>query len=855
MPYALGIDLGSGRTTAAISRNDRERWLEPEVVALDGDPAGVMSVLHLTDQGAVEVGSSALLALPARAGWMARGVADRIGDEIPVTLAGQPYPAEVLTAAMVGWVVDYVEAIENTPASQLVVTHPAGWGMHRRALLLGALREVNLPEPTLLPRPVAVAESHAATQRVEVGEQIAVHSLGAGRFESAVVRRGSFGFELRAHADGLDEATGDLFDDLLAEHVLATLDTQPAGGELASLRAACTNAKERLSAEAAVSVSGLRVTRAEFADLIRPVVESTVAALVRTIGASGPEPVAAVVVAGGSGRIPLVAELIAASTRVRVVVEAPETSIARGAALAAAKVAKPTVRATAVAMTPEPIARSAVTHTDLMRLDDLPKEDLTDLGPPPPRPPVEIAPLEPPKRRLLGLRSRSRAKDDEEPAEDSEFADLDLTPRARRRARPSEVDETPEKPSRTFDADRDAFEEALAHNSATDDEEPGDLFAPVDDDAPRNRLRGPRPPDLPPRGRPRSLEPRPDPARRHPDRSPAVPFPGHRRPSDPPTGDRDYPADALAEPPRRPRDPLPDANALFTDTAEPPPRRPGDPAPGTDHEPRQPADALAEPPRRPGDPLANAARERDHPANAHAEPRRRHPADPLADSSDHQRRHPAEPADTEPARHHSADLFTDTTAHSPIDMTPEPPHRRPTRPAADTAPEPPHRRPARPAADTAPEPPRRRHRDRAEDTEVSPPHDHHDPAAGPARQHTDAVRRHPREPADAGLRQPRHQPRDPIADDPPRPPRRRRPDPTPAQPTRRRHAQHDPDPTDEAARHRLGADSFEPLHPRVPADGDDHARHAAAPEPRRHRYRDQEDDTFEPVDRDGGRRR
>jgi cell division ATPase FtsA len=441
MPYAIGIDLGSGRTTAAISRNDRERWLEPEVVALDGDPAGVVSVMHVTDDGAVEVGGSALRALPARADWVARDVAARVGDEIPIMLGGAPYPAEVLTAAAVGWVVDYVEALEGTSASQLVVTHPAAWGMRRRALLLTALREVNLPDPTLLPRPVAIAEAHASTQRVEVGEQLAVLSVGAGRPESAVLRRGPFGFEPRSHGEGVEEVCGDLFDDLLTEHVLSSMTSAPEWGtrELAELRVACTSAKERLSCETSVSVAGVEVSRAEFEELIRSAVDSAVESLSRTIQAGGE--VTTVVVAGGSARIPLVRELVGARTRARVVVAAPETSVAMGAAAAAAKVAKPTVRATAVAMVPEPIPRTEVTHTDLMRLDDLPEQDLTELGPPPPRPPVEIAPLEPPRRRLLSRRGPSPDSQDSREGPESpdlvepgrEFADLALPPREERR--------------------------------------------------------------------------------------------------------------------------------------------------------------------------------------------------------------------------------------------------------------------------------------------------------------------------------------------------------------------------------------------------------------------------------------
>jgi hypothetical protein len=692
MPYALGIDLGSGRTTAAISRNDRERWLEPEVVPLDGDPAGVASVLHVTPHDAVEVGTSALHALPARAGWITRGVVDRIGDEIPVTLGGQPYPAEVLTAALVGWVVDYVEALERVPATQLVVTHPPAWGIHRRALLLSALREVNLPDPTLLPRPVAAAEAHAAAQRVEIGEQIAVHSLGSTRFECAVLRRGSFGFELRSHADGVEPVAGDLFDDLLADHVLASLSTPPDAVGLAKLRAACTEAKEHLSTEAAVSVAGVRITRAEFEELVRPAVESTVESLRRTIQAED-QPVTTVVLVGGCGRIPLVTELVTAGTRVRVAAAPdPETSIARGAALAAARVAKPTVRAAALAMTPEPLTRSTVTHTDLMRFDELPEEDLTELGPKPPRPPVEIAPLEPPKRRLLGLRGPKQP--DNQPPEDDEFADLDLDPRRKRPA------------IRAADPKRDVIDEDIVEI----EEEPYE-DSPFDDEPSHDG------------------EPAQSPRRRHP----FLPADARRHPSD------DVHPDDIPEPPRR-REP----SSAFADPDPAPPRsaRRRDPPTRDDWppDPDLPSQAPVDYPPH--------ARSADPGSSNHGTPHARYTeANFPTHDPDLRTTHPHDPTDDSPTRsHHATDTDSSpvqprhpeaTPAYQPIHPrhpTEDPPRHRSTTP--DTAhPHHPHHsdnadvvRPRRPA-DPASQPPRHGRDEqpdqpRATDSDPEPPSRH-----------------------------------------------------------------------------------------------------------------------------------
>ncbi|MFC4858021.1 Hsp70 family protein [Actinophytocola glycyrrhizae] len=477
MPYALGIDLGTARTTAAVSHHRHDSWSEPVVVPLDAtsDQPGVASVLLLTGDDAVEVGEAAARAAGAP-DRVARDFLDRIGDEVPLALGGRHYPAESLAAALVAWVVDRVEAYEGMPATQLVVTHPVGWGAHRRSVLQAALRELNIPELTMLPRPVAAAEVLAAADRVEVGQEVAVYSLGAGRFEAAVLRRGAFGFELRAHADSADVLGGALFDDLLAEHVAAELGELPDSATgLAALRAACAGAKEQLSTAVAVTIPApagskkatVVVNRTDFDGLIRPVVEHTVQVLQRAVQGADPEALSAVVLVGGSARVPLIAELVSAAVRVRVVAaDDPTTAIARGAALAGGRVAKPTVQAHPVPVTPT-MTPGVTQHTDLMRFDDMDAE-VADIGPPPPRPPVEIPALEPPARGLARLTRRARGGTDVDEADELDrdkrawdFADdgdrdgdrdgadragvravaADDPPRRRRRIDPDEDDE------------------------------------------------------------------------------------------------------------------------------------------------------------------------------------------------------------------------------------------------------------------------------------------------------------------------------------------------------------------------------------------------------------------------------
>src|SRR5262245_17587437 len=108
MPYALGIDLGTARTTAAVSRKHRDSWGEPEVVPLEpaSDQPGVATVLYLTGADTVEVGEAAARAGAADPARVARDFLDRIGDEVPLALGDRCYPPQALAAALVAWVVD-----------------------------------------------------------------------------------------------------------------------------------------------------------------------------------------------------------------------------------------------------------------------------------------------------------------------------------------------------------------------------------------------------------------------------------------------------------------------------------------------------------------------------------------------------------------------------------------------------------------------------------------------------------------------------------------------------------------------------------------------------------------------------
>lgn len=384
MRYVLGVDLGGTRLKAAISRGSGEAWGEPEVAC------SVESVLHLAPDATVVAGAEAVRRAAVEPERVTRRFVRRVGDDVPLLLGDQLYRPEALTAVVAGWVVDEIAGAEGGDPARIVVTHPPSWGSYRRGLLHEALHSAGLPGALLLPSPIAAAESLLMRERVEPDSRIAVCRFGGEHVDTALLRRATSTFELLAH----DEQPAPPLDDVLTDHLVSRF-----GGHAAQWREVSPPTKEMLSGVPEVDLPGNTarvVTRTEFERLVEPHLTSALAPLRRY------QDLTAVLLVGGHARIPLVAKLAEEFLDCRVIVDAdPATAACRGAALAARPPAEAPPESTAlvprVTAVPEPV-----------------EDAVYDAEPIPPRPPVVLTPLEPPRRRFVPVRrGGSRDEDDE----------------------------------------------------------------------------------------------------------------------------------------------------------------------------------------------------------------------------------------------------------------------------------------------------------------------------------------------------------------------------------------------------------------------------------------------------------
>jgi actin-like ATPase involved in cell morphogenesis len=325
-----------------------------EVLPLGNRAAAVASVLFLGEDGSIVIGDAAERRSLTDPDRVVREFKRRIGDDTPIFVGGYPYPAHDLAATMIRWVVERVTEREGGPPNRVAITHPAGWGAYKKELMRTALVALGVEDTIFLPEPEAAAISYAAQERVAAGATIAVYDLGGGTFDAAVVRKTDDDtFVLLGSADGLDHLGGADFDEAVFTHVRAglgadfdALDFQDPGvlSSVALLRRECTEAKEALSSDTEVSIPALlpginshvRLGRGEFEEMIRPALEDTVESLSRAIRSADitSDDLAAVLLVGGSSRVPLVSQLVSAELGRPVVVDAdPKTTVALGAAL------------------------------------------------------------------------------------------------------------------------------------------------------------------------------------------------------------------------------------------------------------------------------------------------------------------------------------------------------------------------------------------------------------------------------------------------------------------------------------------------------------------------------------------
>ncbi|WP_316689150.1 Hsp70 family protein [Pseudonocardia sp. H11422] len=356
MSYSLGVDLGTTFVAAAIARASGV-----EMFTLGDRTVVAPAVVYLREDGTLVSGDAAARRAVSGPDRVGREFKRRLGDPTPVMLGGSPYAVTALLGTLLHDVVARVSETEGAAPGRVVLTHPANWGPFRRELFEEVPQLAGLSSPRMVTEPEAAAAHYAASRQLADGDVIAVYDLGGGTFDATVLRKHPGGIEILGTPEGIERLGGVDFDEAILSYVNYT-----AGGALteldmsdpqttvalARLRQDCVLAKEGLSIDTEATIPvflpgrhfDVRLARSDFEDMVRAPIESTIGTLSRTLRSAQitPDELSAVLLVGGSSRIPIVARMISDALGRPTVVDAhPKYAVALGAATLAGVPAMP----------------------------------------------------------------------------------------------------------------------------------------------------------------------------------------------------------------------------------------------------------------------------------------------------------------------------------------------------------------------------------------------------------------------------------------------------------------------------------------------------------------------------------
>jgi len=351
----VGIDLGTTNSLVAAVRSG-----VPDVLPDEQGRGALPSIVHFGAEHTVVGESAAPLDGAIRSAkrlmgkgpedlhghWLSRHYRFDTSAALPgfVTEAG-PRNAQQVSAAILGELKRRAERTLGDTLAGAVITVPAYFDEAQRQATKDAAAMVGLPVLRLLNEPTAAAVAYG----LDSGEEgvVAIYDLGGGTFDISLLRLQRGVFEVLATA-GDTALGGDDLDNLLVDWMLERLGvaSAPEGSAQVALKELARGLKERLSSQDSVPVelalgearwSG-ELTRAGFDALAQPLIDATLKPCRRVLRDAkvAREDIRAVVMVGGSTRVPAVRERVSAFFDREVLIDIdPDTVVAIGAAVQA----------------------------------------------------------------------------------------------------------------------------------------------------------------------------------------------------------------------------------------------------------------------------------------------------------------------------------------------------------------------------------------------------------------------------------------------------------------------------------------------------------------------------------------
>src|SRR5437016_7642464 len=298
----VGIDLGTTNSEIAAFVDGRVRVLGPE------DNKMLPSCVGISPDGQLLVGEPARnqqLIYPDRT---VRSVKRKMGSMENVALGEKTFTPQEISALVLRELAERARRELGQPVKRAVITVPAYFSDAQRNATREAGMIAGLEVVRILNEPTAASLAYGFGDGAP--RTVMIYDLGGGTFDVSIVTiEGDVTEVLASH--GNNRLGGDDFDDLLAARLMDEFQKQHAidlrqgyAAAKARLWWAAEEAKKKLSAEPYVTIREealierngrplhleMEITRAEYEEMIRPLVDKTLDSVSKALQDSGKGP-------------------------------------------------------------------------------------------------------------------------------------------------------------------------------------------------------------------------------------------------------------------------------------------------------------------------------------------------------------------------------------------------------------------------------------------------------------------------------------------------------------------------------------------------------------------------------------
>ncbi len=346
MSKIIGIDLGTTNSVVAVMEggqavvipNQEGSRTTPSVVAFT--KTGERLVGQVAKRQAVTNPENTIYSIKRFMGRRMNEVTEEMkmvpfkvisgeGDTVWVEVQGKRYSPPQISAMILGKLKDAAEAYLGEKVTKAVITVPAYFNDAQRQATKDAGQIAGLEVMRIINEPTAAALAYGLDKKKD--ETIAVYDFGGGTFDISILEVGEGVVEVKA-TNGDTHLGGDNIDQVLIDWIIDEfkkeqgIDLSKDQMALQRLKEAAEKAKIELSTLLETEINlpfitadqtgpkhlVMKLTRARFEEMIRPIVEKTIEPCKQALSDAGltPDKINEVVLVGGSTRIPLVQKIV-----------------------------------------------------------------------------------------------------------------------------------------------------------------------------------------------------------------------------------------------------------------------------------------------------------------------------------------------------------------------------------------------------------------------------------------------------------------------------------------------------------------------------------------------------------------